>query len=126
MPKQSSLPGWAGGIPQPKNGPCGVIAVVHALVLAKQYNRDTGHIQAYHSSICSLFFSSSLSFFKVYFFLAFFPTLLLPCYALQVRADDVAVAISDILLRCREDAAAPVQLCRPKEKGRTQSNLKLS
>eukprot|EP00438_Fugacium_kawagutii_P033716 Skav206883 [mRNA] locus=scaffold6202:18690:57196:- [translate_table: standard] len=71
--------GWAGGIPQPKNGPCGVIAVVHALVLAKQYTRDTDHI--------------------------------------QVRADDVAAVISDILLRCREDSAAPVQLCRPKEKG---------
>lgn len=71
--------GWAGGIPQPKNGPCGVIAVVHALVLAKQYNRPTDKI--------------------------------------QVCADDVASVIGDILLRCRQDSAAPVQLCRPKEKG---------
>ena len=31
--------GWAGGIPQPKNGPCGVLAVVHALILASQYSR---------------------------------------------------------------------------------------
>eukprot|EP00435_Cladocopium_sp_Y103_P055554 s777_g18.t1 len=71
--------GWAGGIPQPKNGPCGVIAVVHALVLAKQYNR--------------------------------------PMDQIQVCADDVASVIGDMLLRCRQDSAAPVQLCRPKEKG---------
>ena len=38
--------GWAGGIPQPKNGPCGVIAVVHALVLAKQYARPIDQIKA--------------------------------------------------------------------------------
>lgn len=33
--------GWAGGIPQPKNGPCGVLAVVHALILAGQHTRAT-------------------------------------------------------------------------------------
>lgn len=45
-PSHALSAGWAGGIPQPKNGPCGVIAVVHALVLAKQYKRPTDQIQA--------------------------------------------------------------------------------
>lgn len=37
--------GWAGGIPQPKNGPCGVLAVVHALILVEQHRRDPLEIQ---------------------------------------------------------------------------------
>jgi len=46
--------GWAGGIPQPKNGPCGVIAVVHALVLAKQYKRPTDQIQVCADDVASV------------------------------------------------------------------------
>ncbi|CAJ1348317.1 unnamed protein product [Effrenium voratum] len=69
--------GWAGGFPQPKNGPCGVLAVVHALILAEQHKN--------------------------------------PMDQIQVRADAVAGAIVDILLRCCADG--PIRLCRPKQKG---------
>ncbi|CAE8728481.1 unnamed protein product, partial [Polarella glacialis] len=36
--------GWKGGIAQPKNGPCGVLAVVHGLILANQHSRDIAEI----------------------------------------------------------------------------------
>eukprot|EP00933_Yihiella_yeosuensis_P036931 TRINITY_DN30782_c0_g1_i2.p1 TRINITY_DN30782_c0_g1~~TRINITY_DN30782_c0_g1_i2.p1 ORF type:complete len:556 (-),score=132.77 TRINITY_DN30782_c0_g1_i2:31-1524(-) len=36
---------WAGGISQPKNGPCGVLAVVHGLILADQYQKDVKDIK---------------------------------------------------------------------------------
>lgn len=37
--------GWPGGIPQPSNGPCGVLAVVHGLMLAGQHSRKAADIQ---------------------------------------------------------------------------------
>lgn len=38
--------GWPGGIPQPKNGPCGVLAVVHGLMLsAGQHSRAPAEVQ---------------------------------------------------------------------------------
>jgi len=33
------------GISQPKNGPCGVLAVVHGLILSEQHSRDVGDIE---------------------------------------------------------------------------------
>eukprot|EP00931_Biecheleriopsis_adriatica_P053737 TRINITY_DN31529_c0_g1_i1.p1 TRINITY_DN31529_c0_g1~~TRINITY_DN31529_c0_g1_i1.p1 ORF type:complete len:547 (-),score=103.60 TRINITY_DN31529_c0_g1_i1:111-1619(-) len=71
--------GWKGGIPQPKNGPCGVLAVVHGFVLAEQ------HAQA----------SSDI----------------------EVSAQAVAKAITDIVLRCRAEEGGVVRLARPKKKG---------
>ncbi|CAK0822317.1 unnamed protein product [Prorocentrum cordatum] len=37
--------GWPGGIPQPKNGPCGVLAVVHGFMLAGQHAKEAADIQ---------------------------------------------------------------------------------
>lgn len=37
--------GWKGGIPQPKNGPCGVLAAVHSNVLAEQHARAPADIE---------------------------------------------------------------------------------
>merc|ERR1719444_251296 len=36
---------WKGGIPQPKNGPCGVLAVVHGLIIAEQHTREPKDIE---------------------------------------------------------------------------------
>jgi len=37
--------GWAGGIPQPKNGPCGLLAAVHGLILAEQHAREVSEVR---------------------------------------------------------------------------------
>eukprot|EP00930_Biecheleria_cincta_P022717 TRINITY_DN16546_c0_g1_i1.p1 TRINITY_DN16546_c0_g1~~TRINITY_DN16546_c0_g1_i1.p1 ORF type:complete len:538 (-),score=101.57 TRINITY_DN16546_c0_g1_i1:168-1610(-) len=37
--------GWKGGLPQPKNGPCGVLAVVHAFILAEQHTRAPSEVE---------------------------------------------------------------------------------
>mmetsp|Transcript_48046 Transcript_48046/g.88498 ORF Transcript_48046/g.88498 Transcript_48046/m.88498 type:complete len:516 (+) Transcript_48046:48-1595(+) len=47
---------WQGGLPQPKNGPCGVLAVVHAEILLLQHTADVGSIkvsaEAVSDAIC--------------------------------------------------------------------------
>lgn len=49
----SSGSDWRGGLPQPKNGPCGVLAVVHALILAEQHTREPGEIELSSSAIAA-------------------------------------------------------------------------
>lgn len=36
--------GWQGGISQPLNGPCGVLASLHALILGEQHGRDLNDV----------------------------------------------------------------------------------
>jgi len=48
--------GWKGAIPQPKNGPCGVLAVVHGLVLAEQHTRQVEDIEVDVDSLTKVIF----------------------------------------------------------------------
>jgi len=51
-------PSWQGGLPQPKNGPCGVLAIVHAEILLVQHSLDVSSIKvspdAVAAAICRI------------------------------------------------------------------------